>query len=206
MGSLAERKELRACKSTLVSDCGLTLTDVQALQGNPAGVGKADEINPYYKGKVTYKSGALTINLKYVLTGNIHRAEAALDNIRRLYSKAKITVNLTPSPSHFDIRIHGSTLAEIAQGLRLCDCTGALYIGGWGPSHRHPLWGNALLVNPFTPKKYWLMSDAHEFGHKLGLKHRKDRGLMDYPPANPNAPDLRKFLPSDRQRIIDLYK
>jgi hypothetical protein len=48
------------------------------------------------------------------------------------------------------------------------------------------------------------MTDAHEFGHKLGLKHRSNQGMMDY--ADPDSPDRRKFLPSERQRIIDLYK
>lgn len=40
--------------------------------------------------------------------------------------------------------------------------------------------------------------------HKLGLKHRRDGGIMDY--ADPNKPDRRKFLPSERERIINLYK
>lgn len=199
-----ERKEMRFCKSTLPSNCGLTLKDVQGLEGNPAGVGKPDVINPKYKGKIKYAAGKLSINLAYVLTGNILRSQSALANIRKLYQGAGIEINLTPSASKFDIRIHGATLAELAQGLRLCDCTGALYIGGWAPSHQHPIWGNALLVNPHSEKKGWLLSDAHEFGHKLGLKHRKDLGIMDYPP--PNAPDLRSFKASDKQRIIDLYK
>lgn len=202
--SSLERAELKACKSSLPTNCGLSLKSVKELQGNPAGVGKADVSNPSYKGKIKYSAGKLSINLRYVLTGNIGRAQAALSNIRKLLTEAGIEVNLAPAPAKFDIRIHGATLAELAQGLGLCDCTGALYIGGWAPSPQHPIWGNALLVNPHSEKRGWLLSDAHEFCHKLGLKHRLDVGIMDYPP--PNKPDMRTFKASDKQRIIDLYK
>jgi hypothetical protein len=88
--------------------------------------------------------------------------------------------------------------------LKLCTCEAGLYIGGWGPLPSHHKWGNALLVGSTTPRSSWKMADAHEFGHKLGLKHRSNQGMMDY--ADPDSPDRRKFLPSERQRIIDLYK
>ncbi|AQT59048.1 hypothetical protein [Cellvibrio sp. PSBB023] len=199
-----ERLEMRMCKSSLPANCQLSLEQVENLQGNPSGVGKPDVANPNYVGKVRYVGGKLSINLSYVLTGNISRADAALANIRKVYGDAGIEVNLAPSSRKFDLRIHGATLAELAQGLSLCDCKSALYIGGWAPNPRHPIWGNALLVNPHSDRRDWRISDAHEFGHKLGLKHRTDVGIMDYPPKT--AVDMRKFKPSDKQRIIDLYK
>lgn len=79
-----------------------------------------------------------------------------------------------------------------------------MLIGGWAPSHKHLKWGKALLVNPIVHKDYWKLSDAHEFGHKLGLKHRRDGGLLDYPPED--GRDKRKFKSSDKQRITALYR
>lgn len=204
MSTSLMRKELKICKSEDLSNCTLSAKRIDDLAGNPAGTEKPDLANPYYKGKVIYASGKLTINLGYVLTGNIARADAALKNIKEMYSKANIIINLAPNPSKFDIRIHGATLGELAQGLGLCNCNSALAIGGWAPNPKHVKWGNALLVNPHSPFRAWKISDAHEFGHKLGLKHREDLGLMDYAPVN--APDRRKFKPNDRQRIINLYK
>lgn len=204
MSTRLEKQELKACKSAELENCTISASKVNALRGNPAGVGRADVANPYYKGKVTYSGGKLTINLNYILTGNIFRADAALKNIKELFAKASITINFTPSASRPDLRIHGATLTELAQGIGLCDCNSALLIGGWAPNPKHVKWGNALLVNPHSPHNTWKMSDAHEFGHKLGLKHREDSGLMDYPPKT--ALDRRKFLPSDRKRIIELYK
>lgn len=204
MSTTLARQELKICKSEDLSNCTLSAKRVDELAGNPAGTGKSDEANPFYKGKVVYASGQLTINLSYTLTGNMIRAEAALKNIKEMYTKANILINLTPNPSAFDIRIHGATLGELAQGVGLCDCNSALVIGGWAPNPRHVKWGNALLVNPHSPSQTWKISDAHEFGHKLGLKHRQDLGLMDYAPVK--TQDKRTFKPSDRQRIIDLYK
>lgn len=204
MSTKLQKQELKICKSEDLSACKLSAQRVKSLAGNPAGVGRIDAANPFYKGKVVYKSGKLTITLTYVLTGNIARADAALKNIKSMYAKANIVVNLSPNPSKFDIRVHGATLTELAQGVGLCDCNSALYIGGWAPNPHHVKWGNALLLNPHSPLQSWKMSDAHEFGHKLGLKHREDMGLMDYP--EPGKPDMRKFGAADRQRIIDLYR
>lgn len=204
MSTRLEKQELKACKSEELSKCNISAAQIDALRGNPAGVGKPDVANPHYKGKVTYTGGKLTINLNYILSGNIARAEAALKNIKSMYTKANIVINLTANPSKPDIRIHGATLTELAQGVGLCDCKSALYLGGWAPNPTHVRWGNAILVNPHSPFQTWKMSDAHEFGHKLGMKHRNDFGLMDYP--EPGVRDIRKFKPSDRQRIIDLYK
>jgi len=204
MSTKPEKQELKLCQSEDLSGCTVSAQRVKALAGNPAGISKVDVANPYYKGKVVYQHGKLTITLTYVLTGNIARADAAIKNIKAMYAKANIVVNLAPNSSKFDIRIHGANLSELAQGVGLCDCKSALYIGGWAPHPQHVKWGNALLVNPHSPLRTWKMSDAHEFGHKLGLKHRDDNGLMDYP--EPGKPDRRKFTPADRQRIIDLYK
>lgn len=204
MSNRLEKQELKVCKSEELANCTISAAQVNALQGNPAGVGRPDVANPYYKGKVTYSGGKLTINLNYILTGNIIRADAALKNIVDVYAKASIAINFTANATRPDLRIHGANLTELAQGVGLCDCNSALLIGGWAPNPDHVKWGNALLVNPHSTRKTWKMSDAHEFGHKLGLKHRSDLGLMDYPPKT--AIDRRNFLPSDRQRIIDLYK
>lgn len=178
----SEKKDLKSCRTEEISDCGLTLKAVQGLVGKPAGTDKGDKVNPLYKSKIKVVGGKLTIALTYILTGHIERAEACLHNIKTLYTNAGINISFQPSSSQFDLRIHGANLSEFTQGLKLCDCEAARYIGGWGPSYKHHKWGNALLVNPHPPKKTWALSDAHEFGHKLGLKHRTDGGIMDYAP------------------------
>lgn len=202
--SRIQRTELRACKTETISDCGLTAAQLKTRIGNPAGVGKSDAINPSYKGKVVHQGGRLHINLSYILTGNIQRAEIGLKNIRDVYASGGVVINLKPSASKFDIRIHGASLSEITQGLKLCTCEAGLYIGGWAPSPQHFKWGNALLLGSTPAVKSWKITDAHEFGHKLGLKHRTDGGIMDYEPLD--KPDNRKLLASDIQRIISLYQ
>lgn len=87
--SRIQRTELRACKADTISNCGLTAAKLKTMVGNPAGVGKADVINPGYKGKVFFKNSKLQINLSYVLTGNIQRAETGLKNIREVYSERR---------------------------------------------------------------------------------------------------------------------
>jgi len=199
-----KKAELKQCQAYKVTDCGLTLEKVKALESNPAGTSKGDELNPDYKGKVIINGDKLVINLNYVLTGNIDRAKAGLKNITDIYAAAMVTINFSPNPAKFDLRIHGATLAEFAQGLKLCDCDAALLVGGWAPSPKHYKWGKALLLNSTTPKSEWPLVDAHEFGHKLGLKHRTDLGIMDYPPKK--GIDRRKVTESDKKRIMDLYK
>ncbi|HTF85088.1 MAG TPA: hypothetical protein VL987_10960 [Cellvibrio sp.] len=203
--SRAHRQDLKTCKTETISNCGLTVAQLENLVGKPAGTTKPDTANPAFKNKVVFSNGKLTINLAYILTGNIYRAETGLKNIKEVYAKAGITINFAPNASKFDIRIHGATLAEIVQGLKLCSCEAGLYIGGWAPAPTHYKWGNALLLGSTPPRSTWKLTDAHEFGHKLGLKHRSDLGIMDYPPK-PGKRDRRKFTASDRQRIIDLYK
>lgn len=80
-----------------------------------------------------------------------------------------------------------------------------LNIGGWAPSYEYYKWGDTLLLNPYTPIFYWEMTDAHELGHKLGLSHRSDLGMMDYWNEKIYKRDPRKFLPSDKARIAALY-
>ena len=199
----SERKDLKQCKSETISECGLKLQEVKALVGKPAGVGRQDAINAKYKGKVYVKGGRLFFDLSYLLTGHIGRAEAGLQNIRSLYSSAGATLTFTPSVQSPDLRIHGTSFTELMQGLRLCDCEAARYIGGWAPHYKHPQWSNALLLNPHLPTREWPLVDAHEFGHKLGLKHKVDGGIMDYPPKR--GRDNRKITASDINRIIKLY-
>ncbi|MBL4706589.1 MAG: matrixin family metalloprotease [Flavobacteriales bacterium] len=62
-----------------------------------------------------------------------------------------------------------------------------------------------MLVNPYVNKKTWKLTDAHEFGHKLGLRHREDHGIMDYPPEPPKR-DTRRVLLNDRKRLEALYR
>lgn len=210
MGALESRierkieKELRACRTQDISDCGITANTINKLESNPAGTNKNDVKNPGYQGKIDFKLGNVEINLRYVLTGNIKRAEVVTKNIANIFGKGGIKVNFQQDHNDFDLRIHGATLSELAEGLKLCDCESALKIGGWGPSYKHLKWGKALLVNPYSPRGTWKMSDAHEFGHKLGLKHRINQGIMDYPPKR--GFDQRKLNESDKQRIIYLYK
>ena len=197
-----EKGELRACKKQVVSEC--QLKDLQKLVNNPAGTDKADVPNPNYKGKVVVKAGVIHINLSYVLTGNIARAEVGLKDLRTFFRENGIVANFAASAGKADLRIHGASLSDIVQGLKICTCEEGLYIGGWAPNPNHPTWGNALLLSVTSPRKAWKIETVHEFFHKLGLKHRRDGGIMDY--ADPNKPDRRKFLPSERQRIIELYK
>lgn len=199
-----QKKALRSCRTQEISSCGLTLDKIKSLIGKPAGVDKKDEINPDYKGKVSVKGDKIVITLKYVLTGNVDRARAALKNIVDVYAKGGVTVEFTANAANHDLRIHGASLVELTQGLKLCDCEAALYIGGWAPSYKHYKWSKSLLVNPVVHKDYWKLSDAHEFGHKLGLKHREDGGFMDYPPKK--GRDRRKFSPNDKKRIAVLYR
>src|SRR5690606_21203730 len=137
-------QNLKTCKTETISDCGLTVADLESLVGKPAGTAKSDTPNPAYKGKVIYTGGKLSINLAYILTGNIYRAATGLKNIKEVYTKAGIAINFTPNASKFDIRIHGASLVEITQGLKLCSCEAGLYIGGWAPSPSHYKWGNAI--------------------------------------------------------------
>ncbi len=199
----AMTKALKQCSTDGIAVCSLTLGDIQSRIGNPAGVGKQDEINPHYKGKIKKNGDKLEINLSYLMTGNIARVKAAVENIQKVYATQKVIINFTPKVQGYDLRIHGASLGEMVAALGLCDCEAALYIGGWGPSYKHATWGKALLVNPVSPKSTWRITDAHEFGHKLGLKHREDLGIMDYPPKT--GRDRRKFIESDRKRIANLY-
>ena len=161
-------------------------------------------VNPFYKGKVVIRAGVININLNYVLTGNISRADIGLKDLRSLLKDHGIIANLTANPARPDLRIHGASLTDIVIGLKTCTCEDGLYIGGWAPHPDHPMWGNALLLSSTSPRASWKIETVHEFFHKLGLKHRRLGGIMDY--VDPNGPDRRKFLPSERQRIIDLYK
>ena len=205
MGSYfdSERKDLKQCKTETISDCGLSLKDVKGLVGKPAGVGRRDAKNPHYVDKVVVKGGRIHFNFSYLLTGNIGRAQGALRNIESLYSQAGAIVNFKPSVTP-DIRIHGANFTELMQGLKLCDCKAARYIGGWAPHYKHHKWSNALLLNPHLPSKDWPLVDAHEFGHKLGLRHKVDGGIMDYPPKK--GRDRRRIIASDIKRIADLYR
>ena len=196
------RKELQQCKADIVSDCGLTVRNIKNLQGKPAGTHRQDHANPNYKGKVKTQGDKIVVSLKIMLTGNKERAKAAIKNIQKVYATQNILVNFTLSQSEFDLRIHGATLIELAQGLKACDCKGMLMIGGWGPSYKNHKWGNALLINP---RSYWENVDAHEFGHKLGLRHRNNLGIMDYWDQQLYRRDPRKFLPSEKARIQALY-
>ncbi len=199
-----ERTDLKHCNAQSISDCGLTQKGVENLAGNPAGTSVKDEKNPHYHGKVQVKNGKVQISMTYVLTGHLERAKAGLNNIHTMYRNAGFEMSFTPSVQKPDLRIHGTNLAELAQGLKLCDCETALMIGGWAPSYKHFKWGNAVLLNPHSPKNTWAMTDAHEFAHKLGLKHRIDGGITDYPPKR--GRDFRKFIESDKKRIIALYQ
>lgn len=202
--------ELKRCASDMVSDCSLTAARVDQLDGNPAGTNKPDYINPYYKDKIAFEAGGkIVISLKCIFTGNKSRAKTAMRNIKKVYSKQNIQINFIPTPGgthQHDLRIHGASLADFAVGLKACDCQSMLKIGGWGPSYKNPKWGDALLVNPFTHRIYWENSDAHEFGHKLGLRHRTNLGIMDYWNEKKHRRDPRKLLPSDKERIVRLYR
>lgn len=206
MNSLShvQKQELRTCKTETITNCGLTAAQLELRVGNPAGTDKPDIANPHYKGKVVYLNGKLHINLNYVLTGNIQRAEIGLKNIKEIFAGGGVIINFKPNLTKVDIRIHGAALAEITQGLKLCTCEAGLFIGGWAPAPDHYQWGNALLLGSTPAKNSWKMTDAHEFGHKLGLKHRTDGGMMDY--AHPDKPDRRKFTANDCFRIINLYR
>ncbi len=200
--SRAQRAEVRECKRQPVSAC--QLKDLQKLVNNPAGTDKPDVVNPYYRGKVTIRAGVIHINLTYVLTGNINRADIGLKDLRSFFRDHGIVASFTANPIKPDLRIHGASLTDIVIGLKICTCEEGLYIGGWAPNPDHPTWGNALLLSSTSPRSSWKIETVHEFFHKLGLKHRRLGGIMDY--IDPNKPDRRKFLPSERQRIIDLYK
>lgn len=197
-----QKAEVKACKQQAVSEC--QLKDLQKLVNNPAGTSKADVANPHYEGKVTVKAGVIHVNLSYTLTGNISRAEVGLKDLKSFCKSNGIVATFTPSAGKPDLRIHGASLSDIVLGLKICSCEEGLYIGGWAPSPDHPTWGNALLLSSTSPRSAWRIETVHEFFHKLGLKHRRDGGIMDY--ADPNKADRRKFLASERQRIIDLYK
>lgn len=203
--SKALREELKACAANIVSDCGLKSSDIDRLEGNPAGTDKKDFINPNYIGKITLKDDKVYIRLTYTLTGNLTRARAAVKNIPAVFNAEKVIVEFVENKTRYDLRIHGASLGDLASGLKSCACEDMLRIGGWGPHYSHFRWGDALLVNPHSHPIYWKFSDAHEFGHKLGLVNRNDFGLMAYWNEKKYSRDPRKFLPSDRARIISLY-
>lgn len=199
------RRELKSCAANLVSDCGLRTTDINSLEGNPAGTSKSDYVNPNYVGKISERKDEIHINLTYSLSGSTSRAKAAVKNIQSVFKTQKVIVNFVENQQRYDLLIHGATIGDLATGLKACECNDMLRIGGWGPHHTHFKWGNALLVNPHSHRSYWKMSDAHEFGHKLGLRHRQDMGIMAYWNERTHRSDPRKFLPSDRARIVNLY-
>ena len=150
--SRIQKQELRSCKTETIANCGLTAAQLESRVGNPAGIDKPDVPNPNYKGKIVYLNGKLHINLNYILTGNIYRAEIGLKNIKDIFAAGGAIVNFIPNPTKVDIRIHGAALAEITQGLKLCTCEAGLFIGGWAPAPDHSQWGNALLLGS-TPAK-----------------------------------------------------
>lgn len=199
------KQEIKACVANIVSDCGLKSSDIDKLEGNPAGTDKKDFINPSYVGKITVKDDKVFIGLTYALSGNMGRAKAALKNIPAVFKSQKVIVEFTENKDKYDLRIHGASLGDLADGLKSCTCEDMLRIGGWGPHYSHYKWGNVLLVNPHVHQDYWKISDAHEFGHKLGLRHRNDNGIMSYWDEQKHRKDPRKFLPSDRARILALY-
>ncbi len=203
--SRAISKELKQCAMDLVSDCGLTTNRIKSLEGNPAGITKVDYVNPNYKGKIMVSGDNINIRLNYIMTGNIARAQETVKNIKAVYATQNIIVEFIPNPGHYDLRIHGASLSDFANGLRACECKGMLRIGGWGPSYKNKKWGDALLVNPHVHRIYWRISDAHEFGHKLGLQHRTNLGIMDYWDEEQYRRDPRKFLASEKSRIAKLY-
>lgn len=202
----AIRGQLRQCASTTVSDCGLTVSAINGRKGNPAGTTRQDIVTPAYRGKVKMSGDKILIDLKLQLTGHMRRAKSAIAHIKKMYATQNVIVNFTMVSQGHDLRIHGATLAELAIGLKSCTCEGMLNIGGWAPSYKHFKWGDALLLNPYVPRDYWKMSDAHEFGHKLGLMHRENLGMMDYWNEDdyPRR-DPRKSLPSEKARIARLY-
>jgi hypothetical protein len=199
------KREIEACVANKISDCGLTNKDIEGLVGNPAGTAAKDFVNPAYVGKISVKDDKVFIRLAYCLTGHQSRAKAALKNISAVFKAQKIIIEFTENKDKYDLRIHGASLGDLAEGLKSCTCDGMLQIGGWGPHYSHYKWGNALLVNPHVHQSYWKMSDAHEFGHKLGLRHRNDRGIMSYWDEEKYRRDPRRILPSDRARIVGLY-
>lgn len=199
------QKELKSCAKEVVSDCGLRTSDIKQVEGNPAGTSKPDYVNPNYKGKIFLRNDELHIQLAYHLSGNIARAKAALRNIRSVYKTQKVIVEFKENSLEYDLLIHGASIGDLAAGLKACTCSDMLRIGGWGPHYTHYKWGKALLVNPHTHPSYWKLTDAHEFGHKLGLQHRQDMGIMDYWNEKIFRSDPRKFIAKDRARIIALY-
>jgi RHS repeat-associated protein len=194
------RAGIAACNSAIsggaVSPSGSCISDKIINQVQSRGqsqLNRPDRAYQDYLGKNVFvlPNGKIVINLTITYTGNQGRAEKAANNIVTVFRKAGIAVNLLKSGSGTpDLVIHGASLADIVAAGLACTCSGAANIGGYGRFN-----DNILGVNVYSNQNIRL-NDAHEFAHKLGLRHRPN-GITSTP-AEP-------ITPNDIDRIRDLY-
>lgn len=116
-----------------------------------------------------------------------------------ILANVNITFNLVKNPADADIEIFGATLTDMVQVCLAQTCDAAINIGGFAS-----LDNKRLLINSVNSGE---MSDiaAHEFGHILGLSHRKDGGILDYPSKERKGSGT-EVLKSDVDRLRELYK
>jgi len=198
-----QSRELQQCSGSASSSC-LSIDRVKSLTGNPAGTSNADSANENYRGKVIIgEDGGVEINLGIAYSGNTKRARESAKNIRKAYGKAGVTVNFNviSDASKADLIIRGASLQDYVSAGLVCDCSTALLIGGWAPSDNNKYFPRNLLSTTVNSGNH-LISDAHEFGHKLGLEHRNS-GIMSYAPNE--GPDRRQVTSGDVDRIRGLY-
>lgn len=199
-------KLFKSCKASgaegLCGGKGISSSQVDQIRGNPAGTNKKDDASTSTIQDVQLNDdGSIDINVSFFAKGDVKRVEKGIFNIRKAWKKQDVRVNFTETDmeANADIVVQGASLEDMVRSCLTQTCDAAMNIGGYAPYS-----GKLLLLNTFDNTRTTLI-DAHEFGHKLGLRHRKDKGIMDYPPKN-GGPDFRKVRPSDAQRIRSMHE
>ena len=198
-----QTEQLQKCRAADIDPCGgLSKSQVDKHRGNPAGTGKADRASPLLKDNVTVnEDGSIDISVNYYGKGDRKRVREAVINIRKAYAKQDINISFSKvgSEAEAEVVIFAATLTDMVKACLARTCEAAIGIGGSGSFS-----GKQLLLNTVANGDNYL-TDAHEFRHNLGLRHRTDGGIMDYPPISPNKRDNREVTISDRNRIRSLY-